>query len=62
MILMRKLFFFNFDKSNLNVEIISCVSRQYLLIGSKKHAYVSPDSINEIKKAANITLLFLQLK
>ena len=38
------------------------ISRQYLLIGSKKHAYVSPDSINEIKKAVIITLLFLQLK
>ena len=32
------------------------------MIGSKKHAYVSPDSINEIKKAVTITLLFLQLK
>ena len=38
------------------------VSRQYLLMGSKKHAHVSPDSINEIKKAVTITLLFLQLK
>ena len=34
----------------------------YHVIGSKKHAYVSPDSINEIKKAVTITLLFLQLK
>ena len=34
------------------------MSRQYLLIGSKKYAYVSPDStgINEIKKAVIITL------
>ena len=32
------------------------------MIGSKKHAYVLPDSINEIKKAVTITLLFLQLK
>ena len=48
--------------SNFNVEIILCVSRQYILIGSKKRAYVSPDSINEIKKAVTITLLFLQLK
>ena len=29
------------------------------MIGSKKHAYVSPDSINEMKKAVTITLLFL---
>ena len=48
--------------SNLIVEIILGVSRQYILIGSKKHVYVSPDSINEIKKAVTITLLFLQLK
>ena len=48
--------------SNLNVEIISYVSRQYLLIGSKKHAYVSPDSINEIQKVVTVTLLFLKLK
>ena len=41
---------------------LSCVSRQYLLISSKKHVYVSPDSINGIKKAVTITFLFLQLK
>ena len=56
--LCESVFFF----SNLNVEIISCISRQYVLIGRKKQAYVSPDSINEIKKAVTITLLFLQLK
>ena len=33
-----------------------------ILIGSKKCAYVSPESINEIKKAVTITLLFLQVK
>ena len=54
--------FFLIFESNLNVKIVSCVSRQYLMIGSKKHAYVSPDSINEMKKAVTITLLFLQLK
>ena len=37
-------------------------ARQNILIGSKKHAYVSPDSINEVKKAVTITFLFLQLK
>ena len=41
---------------------LSCVSRQHLLISSKKHEYVSPDSINGIKKAVTITFLFLQLK
>ena len=55
-------FFFNFQESNLNVDYLSCVSRQYLLISNKKHVYVSPDSINGIKKAVTITLLFLQLK
>ena len=54
--------FFLFFVSDLNFEYISCGSRQYLLISSKKHVYVSPDSINGIKKAVTITLLFLQLK
>ena len=48
--------------SDLNFEYISCGSRQYLLISSKKHVYVSPDCINGIKKAVTIILLFLQLK
>ena len=55
-------FFFNFQESHLNVDYLSCVSRHYLSISSKKHVYVSPDSINGIKKAVTITLLFLQLK
>ena len=55
-------FFFLIFVSDLNFEYISCGSRQYLLISSKKHVYVSPDSINGIKKAVTITLLFLQLK
>ena len=55
-------FFFLIFVSDLNFEYISCGSRQYLLISSKKHVYVSPDSINGIKKAVTITLFFLQLK
>ena len=55
-------FFFNFQELNLHVDYLSCVSRQYLLISSKKHVYVSPDSINGIKKAVTITLLSLHLK
>ena len=54
--------FFLIFVSDLNFEYISCVSRQYLMIRSKKHVYVSPDSINGIKKAVTITLLILQLK
>ena len=54
-------FFFIFV-SDLNFEYILCGSRQYLLISSKKHVYVSPDSINGIKKAVTIIFLFLQLK
>ena len=42
---------------------MSCVSRQYILIGSKKHVYVSPDSINEIKKADyNIVIPTAEMK
>ena len=53
---------FLFCVSDFNFEYISCGSRQYLLISSEKHVYVSPDSINGIKKTVTITLLFLQLK
>ena len=53
---------FLFFVSDFNFEHISCGSRQYLLISSEKHVFVSPDSINGIKKTVTITLLFLQLK